>query len=253
MVQDCFLHPKAVAIVAESLLNVYVRQLQLRLSCNPAYLRLNHNLLNFLTTSIHTHPYTMSIRLYRQMLREATGFSSYNMRWLSLSCRVSPPTLSLTIAIRVYATRRVKEEFRKHAHETNPATIATLQDKARENLGMLQRQVGCGLVSFAGCPSSRTLHCLENCVRPVRQHKASHPRDCESISCRLMRLSLSFPMSLINQFDSLHVEFASHGPVKATRQSWTKHRALLPCLPASSSDRAKGEEFEVFSWTQLPL
>ena len=61
-----------------------------------------------------------SLQLYKNLLRGGQGFKTWNFRQ--------------------YISRRTREEFRKHQHETNPATIELLQNKARQNLVIVKRQ-----------------------------------------------------------------------------------------------------------------
>eukprot|EP00043_Microstomoeca_roanoka_P015257 m.152585 g.152585 ORF g.152585 m.152585 type:complete len:82 (-) comp16217_c1_seq2:112-357(-) len=60
------------------------------------------------------------LRLYRQMLREAQGFASYN--------------------VRQYAVRRVKEAFRQNKDQQDAAELGKLLESAKTNLDILKRQ-----------------------------------------------------------------------------------------------------------------
>lgn len=62
--------------------------------------------------------------LYRAMLRESKRFSAYNYR--------------------TYAIRRIRDAFRENKNVKDPVEIQTLMNKARRDLGMIQRQVHIG-------------------------------------------------------------------------------------------------------------
>jgi len=60
------------------------------------------------------------LNLYRQMLKASKSFNSYNFR--------------------EYSLRRTREEFRTNKNVTDPAALASLISKAKENLEVIQRQ-----------------------------------------------------------------------------------------------------------------
>uniref|UniRef100_A0A8C4RKR6 LYR motif containing 4 n=1 Tax=Erpetoichthys calabaricus TaxID=27687 RepID=A0A8C4RKR6_ERPCA len=62
------------------------------------------------------------LSLYKAMLNASQKFPSYNYR--------------------TYAIRKVRDAFREKKHVKDPKTIEDLVDKARENLAIIQRQVG---------------------------------------------------------------------------------------------------------------
>lgn len=62
--------------------------------------------------------------LYRAMLRESKRFSAYNYR--------------------TYAIRRIRDAFRENKNVKDPVEIQSLVNKAKKDLGMIQRQVHIG-------------------------------------------------------------------------------------------------------------
>jgi len=61
-----------------------------------------------------------ALQLYKQLLRGARRFKSYNYR--------------------EYVKRRTIEEFKLHQHETRPHVLAELLSKARQQNEIVQRQ-----------------------------------------------------------------------------------------------------------------
>ncbi|KAE8740725.1 hypothetical protein FOCC_FOCC013745 [Frankliniella occidentalis] len=64
------------------------------------------------------------LRLYKSLLREGSKFSSYNFR--------------------MYALRKVKDDFREHKCETDPKKIEAFLTFGKENLDVIKRQVMVG-------------------------------------------------------------------------------------------------------------
>lgn len=61
------------------------------------------------------------LRLYRDLMQEASGFASYNYR--------------------EYALRRIRDAFHEHKEEHDSRIIKSLIDDARRNLTVVKRQV----------------------------------------------------------------------------------------------------------------
>jgi len=70
------------------------------------------------------------VQLYRTLLRTAANFHDYNFR--------------------AYAQRRIKEKFREHQHEQNPAALSALYAHAHKDLKMLRRQALIGQLYSTG-------------------------------------------------------------------------------------------------------
>ncbi|XP_026271416.1 LYR motif-containing protein 4-like [Frankliniella occidentalis] len=61
------------------------------------------------------------LRLYKSLLREGSKFSNYNFR--------------------MYALRKVRDEFKEHKLETDPKKIEAFLTFGKENLDVVKRQV----------------------------------------------------------------------------------------------------------------
>ncbi|XP_060949535.1 LYR motif-containing protein 4 [Limanda limanda] len=64
------------------------------------------------------------ISLYRTMLRESSGFPSYNYR--------------------TYAVRRVRDAFRANSKEEDPKAVARLIEEGQRTAELIHRQVAVG-------------------------------------------------------------------------------------------------------------
>eukprot|EP00112_Aurelia_sp_Birch-Aquarium-sp1_P013773 Seg2939.1 transcript_id=Seg2939.1/GoldUCD/mRNA.D3Y31 product="hypothetical protein" pseudo=true protein_id=Seg2939.1/GoldUCD/D3Y31 len=64
------------------------------------------------------------MKLYRDMMRTGQQFTSYNFR--------------------EYAKRRIRDAFKQHIGETDPARINQFMTKAKENHELIKRQVAIG-------------------------------------------------------------------------------------------------------------
>ncbi|XP_055964468.1 LYR motif-containing protein 4 [Sorex fumeus] len=69
------------------------------------------------------------LALYRALLREGRRFGAYSYR--------------------TYALRRIRDAFREHKSVRDPREIQSLVDRARRDLGVIQRQVQVGRLYMA--------------------------------------------------------------------------------------------------------
>jgi hypothetical protein len=80
------------------------------------------------------------LKLYKQLLRESSKFSSYNFRYFN-SFSVTSKKSNLNFINREYAFMRVKDAFRENKNLTDATTVEKQVAKGYKNLNIIKRQV----------------------------------------------------------------------------------------------------------------